>query len=42
MFTSVLPLDQLPDLVREDTTAIQLPLSDHRTLRFQRQAPGTL
>ena len=42
VFTSTLPLKQLPDLVREDTTEIRLPLSDHRTLRSQHQPPDTL
>ena len=42
VFTSVLPLNQLPDLVREDTVEIRLPLSDYRTLRFQDQSPDVL
>ena len=42
VFTSTLPLKQLPDLVREDTTEIRLPLSDYRTLRFQDQSPDVL
>jgi IstB-like ATP binding protein len=32
VFTSALPLKQLPDLVREDTAQIRLPISDHRLL----------
>ena len=42
VFTSVLPLNQLPALVREDTIEIRLPLSDYRTLRFQDQSPDVL
>ncbi len=42
LFTSVLPLNQLPDLVREDTVEIHLPLSDYRMLRFQGQSPDML
>ena len=42
VFTSVLPLNQLPALVREDTVEIRLPFSDYRTLRFQDQSPDVL
>ena len=42
VFTSALPLNQLPDLVRKDTAEVRLPISDYRLLGHRRHTPDTL
>lgn len=37
IITSALPLDKLPDLVRENAVSVQLPISDYRVIPFHKR-----